>query len=340
MLVELVDGGGHRQARAVALGLGKADGEVLAHPVHGEAEIELIVDHRPAAIVHLPGPGRALGNDLQHERHVEARLEAHVQRLGQALQQAGDRDLVHHLGELPVAGRAQQRHRAAVAGHGRPGALEGLAVAAAHHGQHAVLRARLAAGDGRIDAGDAAVPAFRVKFARKVGGSGGVVHINRARPDAGEDAVIAVNDAAHIVVIAHAGEHDVRARRRLAGRGGRAAAVGFGPSPGLLAGAVIDGDLVAGRGEMPRHREAHDAEADECKRSCVHGGEIRIPGTAAIIAGRGGSGQPRSGARCPSRARPGGRGAGPAAGRARRRAARPRRRLPRAAGSRRHGPRD
>ena len=248
MLVELVDGGGHRQARAVALGLGKADGEVLAHPVHGETEVELVIDHGLAAIVHLPGPRRALGNDLQHERHVEARLEAHVQRLGQPLQQAGYRDLVHHLGELPVAGRAQQRHRAPVAGHRRAGALEGLAVTAAHNGEDAVLRPGLAAGDRRIDAGDAAFSAFRVKLARKVGGSGGVVHIHRARPDAGEDAVIAVNDAAHVIVVADAGEHDVRAFRRLAGRCGGAASMRGGPVFGLFAGAVVDGDLVAGGG--------------------------------------------------------------------------------------------
>ena len=36
---------------------------------------------------------------------------------------------------------------------------EGVGVAAAHDGEHAVLRARLAARDRRVDEGDAAIPA-------------------------------------------------------------------------------------------------------------------------------------------------------------------------------------
>src|SRR5438067_1354228 len=44
--IELVDQGGDRQAGAVLARLVKADREVLAHPVDGEAEIEGAGDHR------------------------------------------------------------------------------------------------------------------------------------------------------------------------------------------------------------------------------------------------------------------------------------------------------
>ena len=45
--------------------------------------------------------------------HVEAGLHAELDTLGKALNQAGDGNLVAHLGELAGAGRAQQfPHRA------------------------------------------------------------------------------------------------------------------------------------------------------------------------------------------------------------------------------------
>src|SRR5262249_38295156 len=53
--IELVDEGGRWQAGLVALGLGQADVEVLAHPVDGEAEVELVLDHGVRPVVHLPG---------------------------------------------------------------------------------------------------------------------------------------------------------------------------------------------------------------------------------------------------------------------------------------------
>jgi hypothetical protein len=56
-------------------------------------------------------------------------------RLGQALHEAGDADLVDHLGQLPGAAGAQQGDRGEKAMRHRLHALEGRRVAAAHDGE-------------------------------------------------------------------------------------------------------------------------------------------------------------------------------------------------------------
>src|SRR5690242_10081214 len=61
-----VDECGDVHFRPVALGLVHDDGEVLAHPVHREAEIELALVHGLPAVVHLPGLGRTLADGLHH----------------------------------------------------------------------------------------------------------------------------------------------------------------------------------------------------------------------------------------------------------------------------------
>jgi signal transduction histidine kinase len=51
---------------------------VLAHPVDGKAEGELAVDHRLAAVVHLPARRGAFADYVQYARHVEARARAEM----------------------------------------------------------------------------------------------------------------------------------------------------------------------------------------------------------------------------------------------------------------------
>ena len=117
-----------------------------------------------------------------------------VDRLGQALHQPGNADLVHHLGELARARRAEQLHRAGVAADHRLGLGEGFGIAADHHGEHAVLRAGLAAGDGRIEKMRAAAGGGIVKLAGDVGRGGGVVDEHRAGFQAVERALLACGD--------------------------------------------------------------------------------------------------------------------------------------------------
>src|SRR3546814_10735115 len=66
MSVELIHQGRHRQARAVGLRLFEADTQILAHPVDGEAEFELAVEHGAAAILHLPALRRPLGDHIEN----------------------------------------------------------------------------------------------------------------------------------------------------------------------------------------------------------------------------------------------------------------------------------
>src|ERR1700741_2555071 len=51
--IELVDQRGYRQVGAVAAGFRNADREVLAHPFHRKAEVELALVHGLVAVVHL-----------------------------------------------------------------------------------------------------------------------------------------------------------------------------------------------------------------------------------------------------------------------------------------------
>ncbi len=101
--VELIDEGRNRQARAVAAGLVEHQTQVLAHPVHGKTEIELVGDHGLAAVVELPALGGTLADHVQHLVHVQSGLLPEGNGLAQALHQAGDADLVDHLGQLAGA---------------------------------------------------------------------------------------------------------------------------------------------------------------------------------------------------------------------------------------------
>ena len=132
----------------------------------------------------------------------------------EALDEAGDAHLVHHLGDLARARRADQGDRLGV-GHGdRVGLVERPLLAAAHHGELAVLGARLAARHRRVDEVDAVLLALRMELARDVGRGGGVVVEDRALAHAGEGAVVAQHDRAQVVVVADAAEHDLLALAR------------------------------------------------------------------------------------------------------------------------------
>src|SRR5437868_5181521 len=60
-----------RQLRAVAARLREADAEILAHPVHREAEVELARVHRLAAVLHLPRLRGALRDHVEDLLDVE-----------------------------------------------------------------------------------------------------------------------------------------------------------------------------------------------------------------------------------------------------------------------------
>jgi hypothetical protein len=89
-------------------------------------------------------------------------------------------------------------------------------------------------------------------------------------------AVLARRHFAQVVVIADAGEHDLRTGRRFLRRRRSTAAMLFHPGIRLCGGAVIDGDVVPGSGEMSGHRISHHAEPDE--GDFAHGLSSRFDG--------------------------------------------------------------
>src|SRR5579862_1433004 len=93
-LIELVDESGDREGRPVASGFFEADGEILAHQVDGEAEIELAVDHCACSVFELPRLRRAPRKRRGHLVGVEPCTQREVQSLGEALKDARENDLI------------------------------------------------------------------------------------------------------------------------------------------------------------------------------------------------------------------------------------------------------
>jgi hypothetical protein len=141
---------------------------------------------------------------------------------------------------------------------------EGLRLAAAHHREHAVLGAGLAAGDRRIDEVKAVRLGLGVQFARDLRRCGGVIDNHRVLAHAGEHTVVAEHDLAQVVVVADAGHHEILALGGLLWRRRAPAAELRYPFFGLGGGAVVDGDVVAALGlQMSGHRVTHDPQADK-----------------------------------------------------------------------------
>ena len=157
--VELVDEGGDRQLGAVAAGFGRArcrDPCASSRPQSRSRYLPAFIVLWRFSICQEPAaPLEITSIDLFN---IEAGALAEMQRFGESLDEAGDADLVDHLGELAGACRTHQADHAGIGVDDRPGAFEDGLVAAAHDGQHAVFGAGLAAGDGRIDEIDSPFP--------------------------------------------------------------------------------------------------------------------------------------------------------------------------------------
>ena len=218
----------------------------------------------------MPGLGRALADDIQHLLHVQAGYLAKVDGLGQPLHQAGDADLVDHLGQLSGAHVAHAGDGLRV-GH-RDGAYSfdiGLG-AAAHDGEAAFLGACLPARDRGVNEVQAVRTRRGIQFAADFGRGRGVVHVECAGLHADKGAIRTQHHAAQVVVVAHAREHDVGVLRRLAWGGCPAVATGGGfvfdlgqPAFRLGCGAVVHADRVSGLRQMACHRVTHHAQAQE-----------------------------------------------------------------------------
>ena len=147
--------------------------------------------------------------------------------------------------------------------HHRLGGAEDRLLAADHDGEAAIDGAGLAARHRRVEKAQPIPCRLALQLARELGRGGGVIDQNGARLHAGEGAARAGRDRARVVVIADAHEDDRGLRGGLGGRRAVLAAMLLGPGLGLRRRAVKDGDVVAGLGEMPRHRITHHAQSEK-----------------------------------------------------------------------------
>ena len=153
---------------------------------------------------------------------------------GQALQHAGDAELVDHLGQLPGARRPHMADALGIGGHHRLGAGKAASRAAAHDGQLAVLGAGLAARNRGVDHIEPVRRAGLGEFAGDGGGDRGVVDEQAAGRHGGKGAIGAERHGAQVGIGADAGEHDLGIPGRLGRRCGAAAAVRRHPGGGLF----------------------------------------------------------------------------------------------------------
>ena len=215
--VKLVDQGGHRQACTVALGFIEHQPQVLAHPVHRKTKLKLARHHGFAPVVELPALRCAFANDVKHLVHVQPGLLAKGDGLRQTLHEAGNANLVHHLGQLAGAALARagdgfgKRH-----GHGLS-RVKSRSVAATHDREQAVLGTRLTTRYRGVDKVQAQVFGRAIQLTRHAGRRRGVVHKDRAGRHAGKGAVGAQRHLAQVGVVAHTAKHKFRATRRFQG---------------------------------------------------------------------------------------------------------------------------
>src|SRR3954451_1815848 len=197
-LEHLVDRGRVRQRDAIlARGL-QRDPEVLVVQVHPEAGREVVLAEVAPADVHDLVRGEAAGQDLDDRRGVHAGLRAEDERLGHGFDRERDDDLVACLDDLARADGSDVHDRLAERLEERLRAREVLLAAAGHDRQRRLAGADVAAGDGRVDPADAALAARLRDLARDDRRDRAHVDHERALTRAGHEAVVAVEDLAHL----------------------------------------------------------------------------------------------------------------------------------------------
>src|SRR4029079_4530872 len=143
LAIEVVDQPRDRQISAVRSGLIETNAQVLTHPIHGETEVELAGVHGPPAVFHLPRLRGALRDRRDQRLDVEAGTFPEVDRFGEALNNAGDGNLIGHFRQLTRSRRTHAANAARMAFDHRLGMSEGGYIAARHHGKRAGFGSRL-----------------------------------------------------------------------------------------------------------------------------------------------------------------------------------------------------
>ncbi len=169
---------------------------------------------------------------------------AKVDGFGEALHQAGNADLVDHLGQLPCAAFSHQADEFCEAFDDRLGLVESILVSTAHYCQDTVFGTCLTTGNRSIDEAAALVLGRCIKFTGNFGRRCGVVDKNRAFFQSMKGTIIAGRDGAQIVVVSDAGKDEVATFSCFLRGLGEVAAIFGSPFLGLRSRAVIDRDVV------------------------------------------------------------------------------------------------
>ena len=221
------------------------------------------LQHGVTAVFHLPALCRALVDGVEHFLHVKTGYLAECNGLGEALNQPGNADLIHHFGELPATDRA---HAAAGPGEGRNHwlcAIKHRLFGAAHDRELAIFGTGLPPGNRSIHEMHPLRAGKGIQFSRHLGRGGGVIHQRTSGPHARQGSIVAQHHAAQVIVVADAAKHQIGVGRCFTRGRGRYTAALAHPLRRFGRRAVVHRDLVPCAHQVGSHRVAHDAQAQE-----------------------------------------------------------------------------
>ena len=236
-----------------------------------EQRLEVVREHRAALELQHRRVGRAGAHHLEHRLEVDALAPGDHERLRERRAVDGGDGVGDHLDLLAAPHLADVHDPLAHRLEQRPRALDVLLRAAGHDRQRAVLGLRRGAGHRRVDEAVAALAQGGAEAAGVGGRDRRHVDEQGTGPRGGERAVLAQQQLLDLAAVDDHRDHDVAALGQFAGGGGDAAAVLGRPRVGLLARAVVDGQLEAGARQVGRLPRSHDAQPDEADRF-RHGG--------------------------------------------------------------------
>ena len=241
------------------------EAQILAGELEREADaIEVTLeDHLRQRTEEHPLTIRAIRDRGVQRFGGNARLHAHREGLGQNLH-AADRDhVMDQLGDRARADRTNVRDLVADPVERRLDLVVDLLVAADHHGQCRIARARDAAADGRIEHRDTFFSEGLLQAPDQCRRIGREIRIDRSLADPVDNRVLAAErDGLDLFGSGERREHELCVFGRIGGSVGplRAARqMGIGHA---LAD-IVDGQAVASLDQIKRHRAAHIAESDK-----------------------------------------------------------------------------
>ena len=221
------------------------------------------LQHGVTAVFHLPALCRALVDGVEHFLHVKTGYLAECNGLGEALNQPGNADLIHHFGELPAAGFTHAGASSGKSGNYRFSAIEHLLAGAAHDRELAIFGSGLPPGNRCIHEMHPLRAGKGIEFTRHPGRGGGVIHQGASGPHARQGSIVAQHHAAQVIVVSDATKYKIGVGRCFTRGRSRYTAALAHPLRRFGRRAVVHRDLVPSTHQVGGHRVAHNAQAQE-----------------------------------------------------------------------------